>query len=241
MNSFTPLLGRELSRMLNSSVVAIIVVLFLFMMGGMFFRDYFDTVQQLSLRGFFSQAPILLAFFCPALTMGRIAGERADHTLDLLTTFPLHGWQIVAAKFAACLIILALVLAFTLSYPLSLSTLGELDWGPVWGGYISLFLLGGGYLAIGLFTSAWAKDQMIAVLSAFFLCVALTYVDTLASGTNGAMAVLLQNLSASYHFSNIARGVLDFRDILYALSLQILALSGAVFTLEARRYPDAVK
>lgn len=241
MNSFMPLLGRELSRMLHSSVVAIIVVLFLFMMGGMFFRDFFDTVQTLSLRTFFAQAPILLAFFCPALTMGRIAGERADKTLELLTTFPLRGWQIVAAKFVACLIILAVVLLFTLSYPLSLSGLGELDWGPVVGGYISLFLLGGGYLAIGLLTSAWAKDQMIAVLSAFFLCVALTYIDTLASGASGSMAVLLQNLSASYHFSNIARGVLDIRDLLYALSLQILALSGAVFMLEARRYPDEVK
>ena len=200
--------------MVHSSVIALILVLFLFMLGGMFFRDYFDTVQALSLRPFFSQMPILLAFFCPALTMGRISGERADHTLDLLSTFPLHGWQIVASKFVACLMILAIVLAFTLSYPLTLSQLGTLDWGPVWGGYLSLFLLGGGYCAIGLLTSAWAKDQMIAVLAGFFLCVALTYIDTLASGSSGAMAVLLQNLSASYHFSNIARGVVDIRDLI---------------------------
>lgn len=240
MRAFLPLLKRELSRMIHSSVVTIIVVLFLVMLGGMFFRDFFDTVQPLSLRGFFSQAPILLAFFCPALTMGRIAGERADHTLDLLLTMPLHSWHIVMAKFVACLVVLAFVLLCTLAYPLTLSELGTLDWGPVWGGYIALFMLGGGYCAIGLLTSAWAKDQMIAVLTAFFLCVALTYIDLLADASSGNWALVLQSLSASHHFSNIARGVIDIRDIFYTLSLQCLALCGAVFTLEARRYPDPV-
>lgn len=226
--------------MLQSSVVMIIVILFLVMMGGMFFRDYFDQVQSLSLRPFFAQAPILLAFFCPALTMGKIAGERADHTLDLLLTMPLHSAHVVLAKFVACLIVLAFVLLCTLSYPLTLSQLGTLDWGPIWGGYTALFMLGGGYCAIGLLTSAWAKDQMISVLTAFFLCVALTYIDMLVGSSSGTGAVLLQELSASYHFSNIARGVIDIRDILYTLSLQCLALCGAVFMLEARRYPDPV-
>ena len=240
MHAFWPLLKRELSRMLHSSVVMIIVILFLVMLGGMFFRDYFDTVRSLSLRPFFSQAPTLLAFFCPALTMGRIAGERSDHTLDLLLTMPLHSAHIVLAKFVACLVVLVFVLLCTLSYPLTLSGLGELDWGPVIGGYVALFMLGGGYCAIGLLTSAWAEDQMIAVLTAFFLCVALTYVDMLVVSSSGTLAVLLQNLSASYHFSNIARGVMDIRDILYTLSLQCIAVCGAVFTLEARRYPDPV-
>ena len=228
---------RDLSRMIHSNVVGVIVILFLMMMGAMFFIDYFEDIQALNLRKFFSQAPLLLSIFCPALTMGIIADERNRQTLDLLQTMPVQTWKIILAKFLTCLTLLTIVFIFTLSYPITLSTLGPLDWGPVIGGYIALILLGGGYIALGIFASACTKDQITAFLLAFFLCFALTFIHRLSADSSGMTATMLQNLSANAHFSNIARGVVDIRDIFYALSLQFFALTAAHLVLDAKKYP----
>ena len=231
---------RDLSRMLHSNVVAILIVLFLVMMGAMFFVDFFDNVQVLNLRKFFSQAPLLLSIFCPALTMGVLAEERRMQTLDLMQTMPVRTYQIVIAKFLACLTLLALVLVFTISYPISLSTLGPLDWGPVVGGYLALIMLGGVYLALGIWVSAVTRDQITSFLIAFFICFLLTFIHRLSMDSSGMTATLLQNISASQHFSNIARGVVDIRDIIYVITLQGFALTGTGLTIESQRYPQKV-
>ena len=231
---------RDLSRMLHSNVVATLIVLFLIMMGAMFFVDFFDNVQALSMRKFFSQAPLLLSIFCPALTMSILSEERRTQTLDLLETMPVRTWHIVLAKFLVSLSLLCLVLVFTISYPISLSTLGNLDLGPVIGGYIALLMLGGVYLSLGILASSLTRDQISSFLVAFFLCFLLTFVHRLSSEASGTTATILQNISASQHFSNIARGVVDIRDILYVLALQCFALTATIFSLESRRYPKVI-
>ena len=231
-----PIYQRDILRMIHSNVVGIIIVLFLMMMGAMFFIDFFDSVQALSMRQFFSQAPLLLSIFCPALTMGSFALEHNSETLDLLETMPVNSWEIVAAKFLSCLTLLTVVFAFTLSYPITLSTLGTLDWGPVIGGYLALILLGGGYIALGILASSCTRDQVTAVI-AFFMCLALTFVHRLSADASGMTATILQNLSANAHFSNVARGVIDIRDILYAVTLQFFALTATGLILETKKYP----
>ena len=232
-----PIYQRDILRLIHSSVVGIIIVLFLMMMGAMFFIDFFDSVQALNMRQFFSQAPLLLSIFCPALTMGSFALEHNSETLDLLETMPVNSWEIVAAKFLSCMTLLIVVFAFTLSYPMTLSTLGTLDWGPVIGGYLALILLGGGYIALGILASSCTRDQVTAVLIAFFMCFALTFVHRLSTDASGMTATILQNLSANAHFSNVARGVIDIRDILYAITLQFFALTATGLILEAKKYP----
>lgn len=240
MNSILTVFKRDLGRMIHSGIVVILIVLFLLMMGALFFIDFFQSVQDLSLRKFFSQAPLLLSIFCPALTMGAISEERRLGTLALLGTMPVTTLQIVVAKFAAVLTLLCTVLLFTLSYPISLSFLGELDWGPVVGGYLALIMLGGVYLSIGLLASSCTRDQVSAFLLAFFVCFLLTYIHHLSLGASGHLASLLQALSISEHFSTIARGVVDLRDILYAVSLQFLALASTVLVIESHRYPNKI-
>lgn len=231
---------RDLSRMLHSNVVATLIVLFLVMMGAMFFIDFFDNVQVLNMRKFFAQAPLLLSIFCPALTMSILAEERRMQTLDLLETMPVQTWQIVLAKFLVSLSLLALVLVFTISYPISLSFLGNLDFGPVIGGYIALIMLGGVYLSLGILASSLTRDQISSFLVAFFLCFLLTFIHRLSTEASGTTATILQNISINQHFSNIARGVVDIRDILYALAIQVFALTVTIFSLESRRYPDSI-
>ena len=223
--------------MIHSNVMGMLIVLFLVMMGALFFVDYFKDVRVLNLRPFFSQAPLLLSIFCPALTMGTIAGERRAQTLQWLETTPVGSFEIVAGKFLSCLALLSVVLCFTLSYPLTLSCLGVLDWGPVVGGYLALVMLGGMFISLGILASSLSRDQISSLLLAFFMCFVLTYLHRIALDSTGWWAEVLGTLSADVHFSNIARGVVDIRDILYAVTIQFFALSAAVLQLESGKYP----
>ena len=99
-------------------------------------------------------------------------------------------------------------------------------------------LLGGGYIALGILASSCTKDQISAFLLAFFLCFALTFIHRLSLDASGSTATILQNLSVNAHFSNIARGVVDIRDILYALTLQFFAITATILKLESKKYPE---
>ncbi|MGN1072729.1 MAG: ABC transporter permease [Bradymonadia bacterium] len=237
MSGVWTIFRRDLSRMIHSNVMGMLIVLFLVMMGALFFVDYFKDVRVLNLRPFFSQAPLLLSIFCPALTMGTIAGERRAQTLQWLETTPVGSFEIVAGKFLSCLALLSVVLCFTLSYPLTLSCLGVLDWGPVVGGYLALVMLGGMFISLGILASSLSRDQISSLLLAFFMCFVLTYLHRIALDSTGWWAEVLGTLSADVHFSNIARGVVDIRDILYAVTIQFFALSAAVLQLESGKYP----
>lgn len=232
---------RELSAYFNSIVAYIVVILFLIITGALFWLSYFQEVNVLSMRSFFAQAPLFLAFFAPAITMGLFAEEKRSGTLELLMTMPVRDFDIVAGKFLAAVTLLAVVFVMTLVYPLSLSQLAQahqtsLDWGSVWAGYLGLLLLGASYAAIGLMTSSWTKDQVVAILGAFSICFALYVIDQLVGHSSGFSTRIAEYLSTNYHFENLARGVIDSRDVIYYLSLIGVCLVVTQSSLAARRW-----
>ena len=229
-------LKKELSSYFNSAVAYIVVILFLLITGALFWLNYFQQINTLSLRSFFSQAPLFLAFFAPAITMGLFAEEKRMGTLELLMTMPLRDVEIVLGKFLAAVSLLAVVFLMTLSYPITLSLLGDLDWGAVASGYIGLLLLGGTYSAIGLMASSWTRDQVVSILVAFSICFFLYLIDQLVGQPTGAMARTIEYVSTNSHFNNLARGVVDFRDVFYYLSVTAVALLITQVSVASRRW-----
>lgn len=227
---------REVGSYFNSAVAYVVVVLFLVITGALFWLNYFQDINILSLRSFFAQAPLFLAFFAPAITMGLFAEEKRSGTLELMMTLPVSDFQIVAGKFLAAVFLLATVFAVTLVYPFSLSLLGPLDWGAVWSGYLGLLLLGSTYTAIGLMASSWSKDQVVSILVAFSLCFFLYLIEQLVAHPTGTTAQIIEYLSTGYHFNNLARGVIDSRDIIYYFSLIGVSLVVAQTSIAARRW-----
>lgn len=228
---------REVGTYFNSPVAYVVVILFLLITGALFWIPYFQEVSLLSLRAFFSQAPLFLVFFAPAITMGLLAGERRSGTLELLLTMPVGATQVVLGKFLGALFLLVVVFLMTLPYAFTLSLLGDLDWGAVFAGYLGLLLLGGAYAALGVMASAWTQDQVVAILIAFSLSFFLYFVDQLVVGQpSGGHAVLLEYLSTSYHFQSIARGVVDLRNIVYYLTVIGFSLSVAIFSIGASEW-----
>lgn len=227
---------REVHAYFTSPVAYIVVVLFLLITGALFWLNYFQEINLLSLRSFFNQAPLFLAFFAPAVTMGLLATEKRSGTLELMMTMPVTDFQIVAGKFLAACTLLAVVFAMTLPYPYTLSRLGDLDWGAVAAGYVGLMLLGSAYAAIGIMASSWTRDQVVAILVAFSLSFFLYLVDQLVGQPTGATAQAIEYLSTSHHFQNLARGVVDLRDVVYYLSVIVVCLVVAQASIASRRW-----
>ncbi|OIP33254.1 MAG: hypothetical protein AUK47_19350 [Deltaproteobacteria bacterium CG2_30_63_29] len=236
MQAIWTLIKRELSAQFNSVVAYIVVILFLLITGGMFFLDFFEGIQELSLRRFFGDAPFFLAFFAPAMSMSVFSEEKRAGTLELLMTMPVSDLQIVIGKFIGVVLLLAVVLLFTLPYPITLYFLGDLDWGPVIGGYLGLLFLGAAYLSVGVMVSSWTKNQIVAILLAFFLCFVLFIIDRLLGVQSGNTATILETMSANYHFRSISRGVIDLRDLVYYVSVMVICLAAARTSLAARRW-----
>lgn len=227
MSSVMAVARRELKTFFASPIAYIVLGGFLLLAGWLYFSTLF-LAGQASLRGFFSIAPVLFVVLVPAITMRSIAEERKSGTLELLLTMPVHNWQVVLGKFLAALGMVAAGLLFTVPYALTVSSLtgpgAAFDWGPVVAGYLGLLLLAGTFIALGLWASALSKNQIVGFIIGLVVCFAFYFVDKFAVLLPEFMANVLEYLSVDYHFENIARGVLDTRDLLFYASLTAAGL-----------------
>jgi len=130
------------------------VTLFVF-----FWVETFFARNIADVRPLFEWMPLLLIFLVAAITMRMWSEERRVGTLEFLLTMPVKTYQMVLGKFLACLALVVVALVLTLPLPLTVSLLGPLDWGPVFGGYIAALFLAAAYVAIGLFVSARSVNQ----------------------------------------------------------------------------------
>jgi ABC-2 type transport system permease protein len=122
----------------------------------------------------------------------------------------------------------------TLAYPIFISFLGQLDWGPVAGGYMGAIFLGASFSAIGLFVSSLTRNQIIAFIGSMAICFVLTLIDKMLFFLPASLLGVFEYLGADFHFENIAKGVLDSRDILYFLSVIFVGLYATHLAMEAK-------
>ena len=133
--------------------------LFVFFWGSAFFARNIADVRPM-----FEQLPVLLIFLSAALTMRMWSEERRSGTLEFMITVPSTTFELVAGKFLACWSLLGIALLLTVPLPLTVAFIGDLDWGPVFAGYIAAMFLGASYISIGLFVSSKTSNQSVALL-----------------------------------------------------------------------------
>ncbi len=227
MNTIWTITRRELSSFFDSLVAIIMIVLFLGFTG--FFTwisgaDIFMTGQA-SLRSFFGISYWTLFFFIPALTMRLLAEEKKTGTIEMLLTKPVTDRQVILGKYLASLILVAIALAFTLPYVITISRIGNLDAGGTFCGYLALILISAAYAGIGIFTSSLTSNQIVAFLSALFIGLFFHIIfGVISSGMKGLAGQIINSLSMSVHFESLARGVVDTKDIIYFGSIIFIAL-----------------
>ena len=209
------------------------VSLFVFFWGEAFFARNIADVRPL-----FEWMPILLIFLCSALTMRMWSEERRTGTLEYVLTQPVPLWRFVVGKFQACITLLLLALLVTTPLPVTVSLLGDLDWGPVFAGYLATLLLGAAYISVGLFVSARSDNPIVSLIGAVVVCGVLYMLGSVmvTSFFGNFAGEVLRALGSGARFEAITRGVLDIRDLLYYLSLVVIFLALNVYSLERERW-----
>lgn len=203
-----------------------------------FWVETFFSRNIADVRPMFEWMPLLLIFLASAISMRVWSEEHRAGTLEPLLTAPVGLPTLVLGKFLACLSLVAIGLMLTLPLPVTVSFLGQLDWGPVFGGYLASLILAGAYLAIGLFVSAQFNSQIVSLIVSTLVCSVLYMLgsDTLTGFFGNQGGELLKLFGAGSRFASITRGVIDLRDLLYSLSLMGIFLSLNVYSLERGRW-----
>lgn len=243
MSSILTIIRRELGSTFTSPVAYVFLVMFLvltgfftFMIGGFFVRNEAD------LNSFFFWFPWLFLFLVPAVGMRQWAEERRQGTLELLFTMPVSVPEAVLGKFLAGWIFLGIALILTCPIVFTVCYLGDPDPGPMVTGYTGSFLLAGAYLAVSGMTSAFTRNQIVSFITSTVLCLLLVLAGfppvtglLLKWGAPSGVLDFAAGLSVFYHFDDMQRGVFDLRDIVYFLSLMVLALVITGVALKNRR------
>ncbi|MEK9135489.1 MAG: ABC transporter permease [Bacteroidota bacterium] len=235
LSNILPIYKRELRSYFNSPIAYVVIVVFLVILGWFFTSNLF-LMNIATMRVVFELVPLIFLFFVPAVTMRLLAEEKKSGTLELLTTKPVRDIEIVVAKFLAAWTLLAAALAPTLIYLVTIMALGRIDIGPVVTGYLGLLLMGGVYIAIGILASSMTENQIVAFILSFLMVFVLFILDKVLIYVPEAFASTLEFLAIDYHFSNIARGVIDSRNIIYFGSLLGFSLFLATVSLERRKW-----
>lgn len=236
MGNVLAIFKREFWSAFDAPLAYIAVTVFLVLVGGfsLFFQDLLASGVA-SLRPVFFWSAVFYLLLVPAVTMRLFAEERRTGTLELLVTLPVTEAEIVLGKYLSAVALMTVALALTATYPVTLALLGDLDAGAAFGGYLGLFLLGASLCAIGTAASAYTSNQVVAFLVALLLGTVPFATGFALDRVPPAILPLVQMLSFDYHFNNLARGVIDTRDLVFYGSVVALFLHLAVFGLERRR------
>ncbi len=230
---------KELGAYFGSPMALIFVGAFLMAtLFSFFWAETFFARNVADVRPLFRWMPALMIFLVAALTMRQWSEEQRGGTLEVLLTLPVRQASLVWGKFLAVMALIVVALALTLFLPLTVSLLGDLDWGPVLGGYLAALLMASAYAAIGLFVSSRTDNQIVALIVTVLICGAFYLVG--ASGVTDfvgdALGEILRAIGTGSRFESIERGVIDLRDLIYYLSLTAFFVAFNIVSLDSKRW-----
>jgi ABC-2 type transport system permease protein len=239
MNRTLVVAGKELRSSLSSPAAYLFLAVFAVASWVLFFHvEKFFALDEASVRGLFRWMPWLLLFLAPPLTMRLWADERRLGTWEILATTPVTAETLVFGKFLAALALLVGGLVVTMSLPAVAAAFGDLDVGPVIGGYVGAALLGAAFLSIGLVCSSLVQDQFVALVLGWAACLATMLPGLpLWEGLMGAGAAdALRSFGFNTRFEAIARGLIDLPDVAFYATVTAFFLVLNAALVRARRF-----
>ena len=234
---------KEWQQFFSSLTGYIALVVFL-LLNGLFLFVFPDTsildFGYATLQSFFNLAPWILLFLVPTITMRSLADEFKAGTFELLKTLPLTPAQIVLGKFYGTLLIVVTALLPTIIYAFTvqkLSVTGGIDMGATIGSYMGLILLAAVFTSIGICTSSFTNNTVVAFITGAFLCFLLyNGFDAISKLPvfNAGMDYYIEMLGINFHYKSISRGVVDSRDIIYFIGMILLFINLTKRNLSSR-------
>ncbi|MGY8788159.1 MAG: ABC transporter permease subunit [Fidelibacterota bacterium] len=236
MHSILSIYKKEMRSFFTTPMAYIFLVVFA-LVTGYFFTNTFFLYNQSDMRSLFSIIPLVYLFFIPAVSMGLISREKSLGTIEIITTLPIRERDIVIGKYLAGLSLILIALLTTMIHYFTLINVGTVtDHGAVFTGYLGLALLGGVYTAVGIFASSITENQVVAFIVGIAIVLVFFLMDKLLVFVPASLAGIIQYLSTEFHLSNISRGVIDTRNLIYFGSVIGFFLFMTTRVLESRKW-----
>ncbi len=238
-------LKKETGSFFSSLIAYIVIVVFLASMGLVTWVFPQTSVLEYGFANIdplFNLVPYVFMFIIPAITMRTFAEEKRGGTMELLLTRPLTDMQIITGKFMASLLLIAFALLPTLVYYFSVYTLGSpagnIDTAAVAGSYLGLLLLAAVFTAIGVLSSSFTDNQIVAFIVAVFLC--FFFYDGFSSLASvnvwASYSYFISQIGIDYHYTSMSRGLIDLRNVIYFFSVIIVMLHLTRLVLASRKW-----
>ncbi len=227
---------KELFNYFWSPIAYIVIPVFLFISGYFFsFSLYYLKVATMS--NAFHNMAILLLLLVPVITMRLLSEEQKSGTLELLFSMPVSIGNMLLGKFLSAVTLLGIMLLGSLIFLVPLITFGDPDFGPIWTGYLGIFLIGTCYISAGLFVSSLTENQIVAALGTTAILILLWFIRYIGSFEALQFINLpFEFISISTHQGDFVRGLINFSSIVYLLTLTGLFYGLAWLRLHIRRY-----
>ena len=224
---------KELRQFFSSLTGYIAIIVFLLVNGLMLFvfeNNIFDFGYA-TLDRFFQLSPWILLLLIPAITMRSFADEFKAGTYEILQTRPFSRSQVIAGKYFGSLIVVLIALLPTIIYIFSVQKLSSnegIDTGATIGSYIGLVFLASVFTAVGICSSSFTNNSVVAFIVSLIGCALLYYGFSAISrlpGLSGGADYYVEMAGIDFHYRSISRGVIDTRDVIYFITVIILFLS----------------
>ena len=169
--------------------------------------------------------------------MSLIAREKNSGTMEVISTMPIKDIEFILGKFFAALSLIALGLVITFVHLFTLINVGtSIDYGSILTGYLGILLLGAVYASIGTFASSVTDNQVISFIISVFIVLVFFLMDKVIFFMPSYIQGLIQYISVDFHLSNMSRGVIDTRNLIYFISLITFFLFMTTRILEMRKW-----
>jgi len=245
MSAITTIAGRELKSLFVSPIAYLVLFLFFIAMGTLFSLMAFRPNELAEIRPVTDFSRFALFFILPGLTMSIFSEEYKTGRIEMLRTSPITEAQLLLGKFFGAYAFYLVLLAATLVYVLLLTIYGRPDWGQTMAAYLGMLLMGGMFIAVGIFFSACTKDQIVAYLATLLVLGFLTFASGLSTllptnvslfGLTIPAAATLNYLGVGSHIGDFSKGVVDTAHVSYFLLVTLFFLLMTYLLLESRKW-----
>jgi ABC-2 type transport system permease protein len=179
---------------------------------------------------------VIALFLIPMITMRLFAEEKRTGTIELLLTSPIRDIEIILGKWIGAMALYTAMLGISFLSMLILFAYGKPDWKPLLVGYLGLLLQGAALLAIGTFISNCTKNQIVAGVAGFAVCLMLWILNWVAEFGTSWIERTLSYIAVTSHFDSFAKGVIDMKDVIYYVSVIFVGLFLTARSMEALRW-----
>jgi ABC-2 type transport system permease protein len=181
---------------------------------------------------------VVSLFILPMLTMRLYAEEKRQGTIELLATSPITSLQVLVGKFLAATGLFALMVLSALVNVAALWLYAPTppEWRPVLCAVLALLLVGMSFIALGLFLSTLTKNQIIAGILGFGLALVFWIFSWFDQPTAGTVEKVVAYLGVTTHMEDLAKGVIDLKDVVFYLSVVAFGLFAAHQSVESQRW-----